>query len=198
MNKSDIIQQQSLNTSTGKVRIHQLTIGNPIANLYRKNYALILCQQADKFILGEKVNFYPAGISRMLGGGISEGESPIQGAVREMGEETGISLQPSDLEEIATVETQANTNIGEMSMTTHIFYCQIDEGQKLNPSDDISGLSFLSLTELEDLIQKMLQLEGTYHSKGFSFEWRDYGAIYGYIHSLALKWLKTKQFSQIK
>lgn len=47
--------------------------GNPIGNLYRNRHALILIEdQENKYLVGEKKNFYPEGIVRLIGGAYME------------------------------------------------------------------------------------------------------------------------------
>ncbi|MDQ6985041.1 MAG: NUDIX domain-containing protein [Candidatus Dojkabacteria bacterium] len=71
----------------------------PYGNLFRKRHTLIVCKDLDgKFLLGNKPDFFPEGITRFLGGGIDEGEEEASSAARELSEELGIIASTSDLE----------------------------------------------------------------------------------------------------
>ena len=172
--------------------INQVNINNPIGNLYRKENALILVRQGNKYILGVKKHFYPSGFARMIGGGINPGETPLQGAKREVYEELGYDT--NDLEFIASLKTIADTAQGEMIMNTHMFYLEIPEGALLTVGDDITGLKYLNDREMQKLIFSMSQIKGTYFEKNglFNFDWKDYGTIYEPIHQIAYDYAKVK------
>jgi ADP-ribose pyrophosphatase YjhB (NUDIX family) len=172
----------------------KVKINNPIGNLYRKNHALILVKQGDKYILGKKKHFYPSDFARMIGGGINEGEIPQDAAVRELKEELNTDIKLLKLEYVAQLKTIANTAQGEMIMTTHIYFTQLDDSQIIIPSDDITGVGYYSEKELQKLIFSMSQLQGTYKDKEglFNFDWQDYGKIYEPIHQIAFEYAKNK------
>lgn len=66
-----------------KIKYNLNLEGEPFPNLkYRTKLVLLLCRDFEnKFILGAKTGYYPDGIVQMLGGGIDEGETPINAAV---------------------------------------------------------------------------------------------------------------------
>jgi 8-oxo-dGTP pyrophosphatase MutT (NUDIX family) len=174
--------------------IVKVKINNPIGNLYRKNHALILIKQGDKYVLGLKKHFYPANFARMIGGGINEGESPKAAAIREVKEE--LNYQTESVEYIATLKTIANTAQGEMIMTTHIYFLEIPFNTQLEVGDDVTGLKYYTEQELQKLIFGMSQLTGTYHGEDylFHFDWEDYGKIYEPIHQIAFEYAKNNNY----
>jgi 8-oxo-dGTP pyrophosphatase MutT (NUDIX family) len=163
-------------------------IGNPIGNLYRKNHTLILLKRNNGgFILGKKQGFYPDHIARFIGGGIKNDEAPVLAALREVQEETGITITEDKLVPLLAVETTADTNEGPMDMLTHIFAAEIPADAKVVASDDVTGTVEITLDELRKLIEDMNNLTGIYTTPDFSFEWADWGKIYGPIHQLSLE-----------
>lgn len=166
---------------------HSLTIHLPIGNLYRGAHALILLQAADgRFILGQKSQFYPPGIARMVGGGLHEGESPQEAAQRELREELGVTFAEQEIKYLCSIHTSAKTSIGDFEMMNHIFLVHIWPDIALYPSDDIDWLMAYSHAELADLVCTMQHLTGEYSADTFSVRWEDWGQIYAYIHHQAL------------
>ncbi len=172
---------------------HAVTIQSPIGNLYRKNHALILIEMTNgKYLLGKKEGYYPDHISRMIGGGIDEGEDPELAAAREVEEELGISVSQDRIIKLAKVVTDAETSEGFMSMTTHIFLLRtlLSEEMDVLPGDDITGVEPLTKNQFVNLIRDMYALQGVFHGtydgKPFQLLWEDWGAIYAPIHENAL------------
>ncbi|OGZ27960.1 MAG: hypothetical protein A2365_02815 [Candidatus Nealsonbacteria bacterium RIFOXYB1_FULL_40_15] len=75
-----------------------IKVQKAFGNLYRKKLALIAVQDLEGNILvGSKPNFYPEGISRLLGGGVKNGEDKKRGALRELEEELGVIATINEL-----------------------------------------------------------------------------------------------------
>jgi len=165
----------------------EVTIGNPMGNLYRKNHVLILIQLNNgNYVLGKKHGFYPDHIARFIGGGVEKEEDPILAAKREIEEELKIDIDKDNLVHLAKFITNAKTSEGEMSMTTNVFSLVIDRELKLIASDDLTGLVELTLNQFRELVSKMYSLTGTLITEKFSFDWQDWGKIYGPIHELSM------------
>jgi hypothetical protein len=71
-------------------------------------------------------------------------------------------------------------------MNTYIYSVVIDP-KNIQPSDDVNGISILNIDNFKELIARMFQLSGRYQTEKFSFNWEDWGKIYGYIHEKALE-----------
>jgi 8-oxo-dGTP pyrophosphatase MutT (NUDIX family) len=167
--------------------IQNVTIGNPIGNLYRKNHVLILLKNFQgKYILGKKSGFYPDHIARLVGGGVDENETPIKAALRELKEELKIEKSEVDLKHLSEVQTNAQTNEGNLTMKTNIYFCQLNENDKYVASSDLTGVAELSYEEFKNLIVEMDKLTTEFVKPNFSFKWSDYGKIYSPIHKMAL------------
>jgi len=171
-----------------------VTIDQPIGNLYRKNHVLILVKNNHgKYILGQKKNFYADGISRMLGGGLNDGEDPQTAAQREIEEELKLKLNRDNFFPLGQIITKANTAIGVMYMKVYLFGLILKEDVDIVANDDISGISAYSEKDLELMISKMFKLTGEFRNDNFYFLHNDWGRIYGFIHELALKNFKKNE-----
>ena len=168
--------------------LEEITIKNPIGNLYRKKHVLVLVVDSDgNFILGKKNGFYPEGISRLLGGGIDDGEGPQDAAQREIKEELLVDLPVSNFKELCSVKTVAQTIEGQMEMETWIFSVRLDPSTKLTASDDVSSLEILNSSEFQNLVNNIKNLSGEFVTEKFSFLWSDWGKVYGPIHEYAIR-----------
>lgn len=157
----------------------------PVAK--RQRHVLILPRTArGHFILGRK-QLYPAGISRMLGGGLEGNEQAQVGAVRELAEETGFQARADQLQPLATVIAQlTERSSGQYyRFETEIFLIRLPVDVSLKAGDDVDALVELSEPELRGLIQRYQELSPELDpDKGFA--WYDYGQLYGPIHQIAL------------
>lgn len=168
----------------------QFKIHRAFGNLYRKKHALIFCIDQDKKILvGAKPNFYPKGINRLLGGGIREGENELDAATRELQEETGLKVRTKELTQLAVINIEATTDKKEVfNMTTSIYAILVDK-PKVKAGDDVKQVISLTKKEFKELIVKFCSLPDDFWYEGVegNHSWGDYGAIYGFIHRIALE-----------
>lgn len=180
---------KSLSKSNVNTYYENVKIGNPIGNLYRKHHVLILIELNDgKFLLGTKDAFYPKHIARLVGGGRNESEDAVRCAQREVFEELALSIPIERFIPIAKVITEAETTEGSMQMDTGIFGIKLDinEERQIVAGDDLSGYKVFNSEEYYDLVRDIFQLNGAYQADTFSFEWKDWGVIYGPIHEIAM------------
>ena len=172
-----------------KISKHFIT-GNPIGNLHRKRHSLILVEdQEGKYLFGEKANFYPDGIVRLIGGGLDESEDSEIGAMRELAEETGLHLEVGQLKEVAQIPISASTTQGEKNITVYLYYYKLQKGENLIFADDISSICALSREEFKNLIIRFEELNGIHELGKDTFDWKDYGQIYSYIHQIAYEFI---------
>lgn len=177
-----------------KTTIEEITIQNPIGNLYRKKHVLIFIEDINgNLILGSKKDFYPANIDRMLGGGMEEGEEPITAAKREIEEETALNIPIDFYSLLGSVKTKAHTSEGSMEMETWICHLKFSESMNICPSDDISDIKVYTPDQYRTLIERMRNLSGEFKTEKFSFLWLDWGKIYAPIHQAAILWAKSKK-----
>ncbi len=104
-------------------------VKKPFGNLFRKKCVLIAAQDSEgNILIGAKPYFYPPTISRLLGGGVDQGESFEQAALRELEEELGVKVEVGDLVPLVIFETTARDENGkEYYNETAIFKADIGD-----------------------------------------------------------------------
>lgn len=164
---------------------HQLDIGlNTVPPVMKRgeHVLLFLIDENGQFVLARK-DIYPEGIYRMLGGGIDQGETPLQAAQRELAEETGIQLPAEQFKMLLTASANLNSPEGQFSFTTHVFAAHVSSAE-LKPGSDIQGVVHLDTAQYRQLVERYRQLpQETDPNSGFS--WVDYGKLYGLLHDSA-------------
>lgn len=174
---------------------HSVTIHEPFGNLFRIKHVLILMRDSDGlFILGDKPGFYPKGIVRLIGGGVSDEESFSEAAIRELNEEVHIKKSAAELYPLAMIITDADTAKQHFKLVTSIYFLQL-HGENVTPDGDIRRIVRLNDHGMSKLIKKYYDLDDNnwYHGPEGNHSWGDYGKVYGFIHEIALKEFK-KQF----
>jgi ADP-ribose pyrophosphatase YjhB (NUDIX family) len=76
------------------------------------------------------------------GGGVNDGESPRDGAARELMEEAGVHVEPSSLQYVIT---QTNTH------TVYVFTAIVDEHTELKSGSDMADMRWMPLAKLPKL-----------------------------------------------
>jgi 8-oxo-dGTP pyrophosphatase MutT (NUDIX family) len=166
----------------------EIIVKKAFGNLYRSKCVLIAVGTSeDKILLGAKPSFFPPTITRLLGGGVDEGEDIATAAVRELEEELGVSLDVSDLTPLFDLETRATDETGKVfNNNTYVYYVNIGN-QSYKAGDDVTSIDALSVDELYDLGVRYEQLPESlfYIGREGEFSWQDYGKMYGPIHKIA-------------
>ena len=169
-------------------------VEKPFGNLFRKKVALIVIENAEgDFLVGTKPYAYPPTITRLLGGGVDEGEPEDVAAVRELSEELGVTLDPSELTPLLVITTNAEDAEGKhYTHETHIYYVNIGDAQ-YEPGDDIKAIVKLSLDELYALGEAYEALPETlwYNGREGSYSWSDYAKLYGPVHKLSAEEIRS-------
>jgi len=173
-----------------KIKIHKA-----FGNLYRKKHTLIVCIDKNKKILvGSKPDFYPKNITRLLGGGIREGEDETSAALRELQEETGLNFMGKDLISLGDINVVATTDGGEtFNMVTYLFAVSVDSTQTRG-GDDVKFIIGFDKLEFGKLIKSFYELPDDFWYEGVEgkHSWGDYGKVYGFIHEVALKEISSR------
>jgi 8-oxo-dGTP pyrophosphatase MutT (NUDIX family) len=154
----------------------------------RQRHALILVgDERGNFYLSRKKH-YPAGISRLLGGGLEGEEDPHVGAARELNEETQITVDLSKLHALAEIQAELHVPHHETTyFTPYLYYYQLSD-QEMIPSDDVDEIITVTLAEYEALIETYAHLSPKVENSAHqSFAWADYGKLFGPIHQVALE-----------
>jgi 8-oxo-dGTP pyrophosphatase MutT (NUDIX family) len=154
----------------------------------RQRHALILVGDDQGNLYLSQKKHYPAGVSRLLGGGLEEGEDPHIGAARELNEETGIMVNLEKLHPL--VEIQADLHVPHQEtthFTVYLYFYQLGN-QQMIPSDDVDKIVALSLAEYKKLLETYTQLSPEIPKDSqYKFAWADYGKLFGPIHQIALE-----------
>jgi 8-oxo-dGTP pyrophosphatase MutT (NUDIX family) len=165
-----------------------ITVAEAFGNLYRKQCVLIAVKDSNGNILtGAKPSFFPPGITRLLGGGVDEGEDTRLAAVRELSEELDINITADQLTPIAQFNTSAtDANGKEFYNETFLFGVSIDD-TPYQPGDDVKQIMALSKDQMEALAQSFASLPESlwYRGSEGDFSWHDYGKLYSVIHHVA-------------
>lgn len=170
-----------------KIAKLNIKIKSPFGNLYRKR--LVLIAVADKegdILVGSKPNYYPEGIYRFIGGGVDENEDPLTGAVRELNEELGISVNIEDLKPLLQVDVHATDETGKIyENSNYIYYYQLKD-DNYKAGDDIKSVVKLSIDELYELGLRYEKLseDDWFRNETENYNWNDYGKVYGPIHKM--------------
>lgn len=172
--------------------ILNLKLNKPIANLYRDRHVLIVClDENGKVILGDKPDFYPEGITRLIGGGINKDEDAKDAALRELHEEIGIKIPKKSLKDLCEIDINAEADGVVYHLITYLYKTEINS-HNIKTGDDVSSVSALSLDQLKQLADKYESLPSDLvfcHSSGYTHLWSDYGKVYGPIHRIVYELL---------
>jgi len=170
-----------------------ITVDEPFGNLFRKRCVLIAAANSkNKILLGNKKNFFPPKIARLLGGGVDEGENLLAAASRELFEEINIKVPRKNLKEIIKFEINAIDKRGRKYCNiTHLYYANIGD-KNHHSSDEVDSVVLLGIKDIEELAETYFTLPKTLWYKGEEGEfcWYDYGQVYGVIHKELAKQLR--------
>lgn len=173
---------------------YKFNIQKAFGNLYRENTVVIVVKNSNgEYLLGDKPNFYPSDITRLLGGGVKEGEDITEAAIRELKEELGIVALSQDLKVIASVNITAVDKV-ENKFNTVISIVELKiPVDRYQVGYDVESISALSVQQLKDLIRNYQKLSGDdwYRGEEGEFCWKDFGKIYSKIHQLVLDLTKA-------
>ena len=171
-----------------------IKVEKQFGNLLRKKVALIIVEDANgNFLVGAKSYLYPPTITRLLGGGVNEGESEDDAAVRELNEEIGVVIDSSELTPLLNITVNAEDAVGKRyGNEVYVYYANIGDAQ-YEPSDDITAIVKLSLDELYALGEAYEALPETlwYNGRAGSYSWSDYAKLYGPVHRLSAEEVRS-------
>lgn len=154
----------------------------------RTKQALILCQNSKgEFILGKKTS-YPEGISRMVGGGIDINEDVLIGTKRELKEELSIDAIDSDLKELCLIQATFTKGTEQQNLDIYVYFYNIGD-LILTAGDDVADFAYLNAEDLNDLINKLEALTGTYpdkYGKASEMLWSDWAKLHSFVLKQAI------------
>ncbi len=171
----------------------KIKVESAFGNLYRKRLCLIVVRDlVGNILVGSKPNFYPAGIYRMIGGGVDENENPVVGTQRELKEELGIDADIKDLNLLLQVDVNAIDAQERIFNNSNFIYFYQLKDNNYKAGDDIKSVIKLTINELYMLGEKYetLSEDDWFKNEMENYNWKDYGKVYGPIHKLTAEKLK--------
>lgn len=172
----------------------KFTVKKPFGNLFRKRCVLIAAQDSKgNILLGAKPYFFPPTISRLLGGGVDEGESFEEAAVRELEEELGVKITADKLTPLALFVTDATDEDGkEYHNETAVFVANIGD-QTYKAGDDVKHIITMTPDEVHELGEHYEQLPDVlwYNGEEGLYAWADYAKLYGPVHKVVAEKIKS-------
>lgn len=171
-----------------------LKMKSPFGNLYRKKLALIaVADKEGNILVGSKPNYYPEGIYRFVGGGVDENEEPVMGAVRELNEELGITVDKDELKPLLQIDVHTTDETGKVFENSNFIYFYQLKDNNYKAGDDIKSVIKLTINELYALGERYENLseDDWFRNEMENYNWKDYGKVYGPIHKLVAEKLKS-------
>ena len=179
-------------TITGDVAVDvvdlDIEVVEAFGNLYRDRCVLIaVVDNEGKILTGAKPSFFPPSITRLLGGGVDQGEDKKAAAARELQEELGVDIEVEQLTPLAQFNTRATDALGKKFYNETYLYGVNIGSARYRPGDDVKHIIPLTAQELEALGRAFASLPQSlwYRGEEGDFCWRDYGKLYSLIHEVA-------------
>lgn len=168
----------------------ELELQEPFGMLTRNadTVAVLARDSRGLWMLGQKEQFYPEGIARLIGGGMDQEVNPVIATQREIEEETGITINEEKLIPLVHAEITANLPDGnKVNASVFVFYAHLT--QPAVAADDLSGIAYYSDKDLLALIQRYAQLpeQAINPDRQPTATWQHYGQVWGPIHKAAFE-----------
>jgi len=112
------------------------------------NATVCLLVKNDQVLLGLKMKKIGAGCRNGYGGGIEEGETSIQAAIRELKEETGIVAFPEFFKKVAIIDFNNLKSDGESFVCRVHFFIVSDWIGEAVPTDEMTVPIFFKINNL--------------------------------------------------
>jgi ADP-ribose pyrophosphatase YjhB (NUDIX family) len=165
------------------------------ALLHKRQVFIAVFTPSGKLILCRNSYYYPQGMYRLVGGEITDKESPAEAAMRQLEVELGLSMREADLFELDSVDADAEDVLGQTYLvTTSLFAVTLPKGAVVEAGEDIDELKEFTQGELEELVYRFKRFPRTMWRMDESgqkrYRWYDYGQLYGPIHEVILEEMK--------
>lgn len=127
-------------------------------------------------------DFYPAGVYRLMTGGLEPGEPPQQALLREVEEETGFKTEIDRC--LAVITYALSGNYMRLPFVSYLFLTMPTAGrpQPIDPHEAITNFRAVPVEALPEVATKLRSLEG---------EFADWGIFRAIAHEVA--WLNYKR-----
>jgi 8-oxo-dGTP pyrophosphatase MutT (NUDIX family) len=106
--------------------------------------------------------FYPAGIYRLMTGGVEAGEKPHLALQREAREETGFKIKIDRCLAVITYTLRKSDEPLAIPFVSYVFLTKPEKGQPrpLDPKENIAGFKAVSVSALKQVPHQLRSLEG--------------------------------------
>lgn len=126
-------------------------------------FTIVISEGMVLFVRHTERSQNPTGTYGFPGGKVRTSESPADAAVREVFEETGLRIRPSDLVPLGTHSVQIETKSGREPWTASLYLCKKFRG-KVRREEDREEPVWLSIVDVLAGKYKMPQMSSTYLS----------------------------------
>lgn len=164
---------------------------SPLTKRDRSGEVCMVLRRKNGHLLTASKQYYPDGIYRLLTGGVSHGELIETALLREVGEETGLSVVIRRF--LAVIEYRAH-GAPERVFVTFVFLLDEVDGV-LMPQDEteqITGFREVLPEELPALAEALERTPETYHPEVEGF-WRSWGRFRAITHRVVYEILVAAQ-----
>lgn len=145
----------------------------------RRAEVLAVVTRPDRRVLVHTKHFYPAGVYRLISGGIALGEPVETALVREIREETGLPIQSQCL--IGVLAYRILYKDQSIAFASYVF--RVDVPAKpvrvQDKSEEIAGFRWISFGSLAEVEEQLLQVPP---------EWQDWGRFRALGHRFVLRY----------
>ncbi len=154
----------------------------PIGKPDRYGEVCMVVRRHDGRLITARKAYYPPNTFRLLTGGINHGESVADALLREVHEETGLTV------EVQRFLAAASYYPADQSVAPfHTFAFLVDEVSgtlgALDPDEEVAEYHLATPAELPELAARLASLGSSYHSK-IEGLWHDWGQFRAVIHEL--------------
>lgn len=155
----DIVDENNIVTGESKPRdvVHE-------QGLYHRHVSCWIMNNKGEILLQKRASIKSKNPNRWAktGGHVGHGETPIDAAIREVGEEIGVKLNKTDFEFLSLYKSSQNTCFG----YEYLIHTDKKIEEFVLQAEEVSEVKYFTIEEIEDIMNKK--------DKDFTFvDWED-------------------------
>jgi 8-oxo-dGTP diphosphatase len=149
----------------------------------RRGEVVLAIQRPDGQLLLHTKSIYPPGLYRLPSGGLKPGETVLEGLLREVREETGLSVEVDRF--LGMVEYEFRCRERRLPFVSYVFLVQAGDATPYpeDTSERITDLRYVPLLEIERVAAGLRRLPGS---------WADWGEFRAPPHDMVVDALKQR------
>lgn len=173
------VHRQRLHATTPAMQ-HQLTRMSTGEHPRRGEVVMVVPDETGRVWLHTK-SHWPAGVYRLMSGGMNAQESPVAALKRETMEETGFNVDADRCLGVLLYQL-SGTDCPSIPFVSYVFLTTPITGkpQPTDPGESIAGFKAVKPTKLADVAQDLRSIEG---------DFEDWGKFRATAHDIAAAWL---------